>query len=507
MELILKNLSVLLVFATMAAFTWIHGGARADALLPTMPWLWAFLFEALLLFPQRHPHEDPLVARRRVWHALRTDPLFYATLVFLVVMVVPFANRGLCQVCDYPKIMAGASADPPLPFAPFCVDAGEHLGVFLWFLPSLTAMLAAKHALTRAGKRALVEMIVWNAAALAVLGFVQRATGATGAFWGDTPAAKDFFSVFGYPNMGGSFFTMAFALSVGVWQHRVAETAEMPSVDHHHRHKGSDISDRMNRFSRSHYVLVAALLNFFGAICTLSRAAIILSFSLAGIAFVYYECSLLLARHHRARRIKSAAFALGGALVFVMAVFVFSPKDLSKELGSLDAVEVADRVSGKAQYHTRVAMAIFKDHPFFGVGGWGYRHFCRGYLKDDELGQMQATGGANVHNDYMQFLCEHGTVGAGALVAVFLLLLSPIFSDWYRLLMGSRFLKPEKAPPMPRAIYCLPAGTFWILLANAALLIHAFGDCPMRCGACLSTFFVTLACAGGYIPREIEDGK
>ena len=69
MELILKNLSVLLVFATMAAFTWIHGGARADSLLPTIPWLWAFLFEALLLFPQRHPHEDPLVARRRVGNA------------------------------------------------------------------------------------------------------------------------------------------------------------------------------------------------------------------------------------------------------------------------------------------------------------------------------------------------------------------------------------------------------------------------------------------------------
>ena len=190
-----------------------------------------------------------------------------------------------------------------------------------------------------------------------------------------------------------------------------------------------------------------------------------------------------------------------------MAIFVFSPKDLSKELDSLDAVEVADRVSGRAQYHTRVALAIFKDYPFFGVGGWGYGHFCGSYLTAEELKQMQTVGGANVHNDYMQFLCEHGTVGAGALAAVFLLLLSPIFSDWYRLLMGSRFLKPEKAPPMPRAIYCLPAGTFWILLANTALLIHAFGDCPMRCGACLSTFFVTLACACGYVPREIEDGK
>ena len=497
-----KNLPVFLVFATMAAFAWLHGGARADALMPTIPWLWALLFEALLCFPQRHPHEDPLAARRRVWHGLRGDPLFYVTLGFIALLVIPFTNRGLCPECDAAKILAGAVAEPAVPFAPYCVDPAEHFGVFIWFLPALTAMLAAKHALGRSGKRLLMEMIVWNAAALAVLGFIQRGTGATAAFWGKTPAAADFFSVFGYPNMGGAFFAMAFAFSIGVWQGHVAEVAELPHID---RSKGSVSRERMNRLFRAHYALAAVVFNFFGAVCTLCRAAILLVFSLAVLAFLYYECSLLLARSHRAKRVKSAAFVFGGALMFLLAVSVFSPPELSRELGSLNANAMADRVTGKAQYHTRVALAVFKDHPFFGVGGWGYRHHFKKYLLPEEMKDIQTVGGANVHNDYMQFLCEHGAVGALLLLTIFLMLISPIFSDWYRLLQAARFTKSDKAPPMPRAIYCLPAGTFWILLGNVALLIHAFGDCPMRCGSCLSMFFVTLACAPGYLPREIEE--
>ena len=502
MDFLFKNLPVYLVFATMAAFAWLHGGARADALVPTLPWLWAFLFEALLCFPQRHPHEDPLSARRRVWERLRKDPLTYVTFAFIVLILIPLSNRGLCPLCDAAEIAAGAVAEPPVPFAPFCVDAAEHFGVVLWFLPALTAMLAAKHALSRAGKRMLMEMIVWNAAALAVLGFIQRATGATSAFWGTTSASPDFFSVFGYPNMGGSFFTMTFAFAIGCWQYRVAEVQALPHID---SSKGSTSTQLLNRFLHAHYLLVAVALTFFGALSTLCRAAIVLVITLAVLAFVYFECALLLARHHRAKQIRRAAFVFGGALVFLLAAVVFAPDKLSKELDTIDAVEVADRVTGKAQYHTRVAGQIFKDHPFFGVGGWGYRHFFGNYLKPEEYKNIQTDGGANVHNDYMQFLCEHGAVGAGLLLAIFILLAAPIFGNWYRLLTAARFMKSDKAPPMPRAIYCLPAGTFWILLGNVALLIHAFGDCPMRSGACLSMFFVTLACAPGYIPRDTEE--
>lgn len=663
MDIVFRNLPVILVFLTMAAYSWIFGGSRARELVPTIPWLWAFLMEALLFFPQRRPQEDAVSARRRAWKSLGRDPLLYLTILFLLILIIPFVNHGLCETCDYERIKAGMSPLPPMPFAPFCVNMSEHFGVVVWFVPTLTAMLAAKHALLRIGKRALLEMIVWNAAALAVLGFVQQMTGAQFPYWTTCTPPTYFFSVFGYPNMGGSFFVMAFAFSVGIWQHRVAEVAALPRLE-----KATAMRQQLlMRWLHAHYPLAAVVLNFFGAMCTLCRAALIMLFSLSVLAFLYYVVSLLFSRHERVRRVKHAAFAVGGLLVFLFAVSVFAPPSLGQELRSLSTPGILSR--GKDDYHNRVAISILRDHPFFGVGGWGYRHFGRTYfdrmtldlllpcskvtgvdrdehgkaialvvttpegqvakvkavavdessyavlprgelavkseeekeplnqrplidllrvgteggglfqpnlnnskrkfgdtqrgivrmrLKDGqhdgqpfdkevalrfvkcadvgieevldedkqlsgfkvimrdgrradvagvlverEMLSFQERGGANVHNDYLQFLCEHGAVGMGLLTLIFFCLVVPIFRDWVKLYRAARFMKADIAPPWPRALYCMPAGAFWILMGNLALLIHALGDCPMRSAAVLSTFFVSLACAEGFIPRDI----
>ena len=510
MDAILRNLAVFLVFLTPAACAWLGGGTRTEALVPTLPWLLAFLFEGMLFFPQRRPYEDAVSARRRVWGALRRDPLFYFALLFLLVLLVPFVNRGLCPACDELQILKRAAetglpaedaARPPVPFAPFCVSAPDQFNVLLWFLPALAAMLAAKHALLRQGKRLLMEMLVWNATALAVLGFVQQGTGAAAPYWGEAAAKVHFFSVFGYPNMGGAFFVTAFAFAVGLWQRRVAETAALPPLDP----TGATRQRVLKRWLRAHYPLAAVVLLFFGVLCTLCRAAMLSAFVLAFLAFVYHLLALLFSRHARARRVRSAAFALGGGLFFLLLVAVFAPPDFGAELATVDSIGVLDRVSGKAQYHARVATDIFKDHPLFGVGGWGYKHFVLSYLTRDELRRVQSDGGANVHNDYLQFLCEHGAVGLFLLVGIALLLAAPVFRDWYRLYRAARFMKADKAPPRPRAIYCLPAGAFWTLLGNAALLVHACGDCPMRSAAVLSLAAVSLACAEGYVPREIAE--
>ena len=500
MEFFFRNLPVFLVFPTLAAFAWIHGGARSDLLVTTMPWMLTLVFEALLFFPQRRPYEDAVSARRRVWWKIGHDPVFYLVILFLVLLTIPFVNRGLCPVCDYPQILGGADPKPPVPLAPFCVNVREHWGVMIWFLPALTAMLAARHALSRSGKRLLVEVIAWNAALMVVFGFIQQASGAKGVFWADAKAPY-FFSAFGYPNMGGAFFLMAFALSIGVWQTHVAEVAATPVADSEKGRK-----ERMlMRFIKAHYMLLPASLNILGVLSTLCRAAAIMSFVVAGLAFLYHVLALLFSRHDRARRVKKAAFACGGALAFLIAGFIFAPKELSRELHSVSTFETLQRVSGKGQYHTRVATAIFKEHPLFGVGGWGYKHFCLAAMTDEERRSLQDVGGANVHNDYLQFLCEHGAVGVGVLFLILLFLLTPLFRDWYRLYRAACFMNSDKAPPRPRAIYCFPAGSFWILVGTICVLIHAFGDCPFRSAAVLSTFFCSLACADGYLPRELEN--
>ena len=502
-EFILRSMPIFFVFLTMAAFSWIYGGSRTAPLLTIMPWLWAFAFEVLLFFPQRRPYEDVISARKRAWRGLARDPVFYFTLVFLAVILIPFVNPGLCPTCDYPAILKGADPKPLVPFFPFCVNRMEHYGVVQWFVPSLTAMLAARHALSRAGKRMLMEMMVWNSAILAVCGFLQQGTGAEAIFWGEKKAPDQFFSTFGYVNMAGAYFTMMFAFSIGLWQHRVVETVEWARETA--GDKKSPREKTLIRWIRSHYALVPAALNFFAVLATLCRAAIMCTAILALVAFLYYEVSLIFSRHDRARRIKGAAIAAVGGIVFLVVASVFAPKDLGKEIDTISSLGVLDRVSGKGQYHTRVATEIFKSYPLFGVGGWGYKHFCMSYMTDEELKHIQSSGGANVHNDYMQFLCEHGGVGLGCLIGIFICLLFPICRDWCKLSRAAHFMKPDRAPPKPRALYSLPAGAFWILLGNAALLVHAFGDCPMRSAAVLSSFFVSMACASGYLPRDLDE--
>ena len=503
MDAIIRHVPVLLVFLTLSAAAWLHGGTRTEAMLPVIPWLWAFLFEALLFFPQRRPFEDPVSARRRVLQKLGRDPLLYVTLIFVMILVIPFLNRGLCPVCDYPAIMKGRSPDPSIPFAPFCVDIPEHFNVVLWFVPALTAMLAARHALSRTGKRLLMEMLVWNAVALAVLGFIQQAADAKAPFWVDDVRKGVFFSSFGYVNMGGAYFAMMFAFAVGVWLTRVYEVAAMPPVD-----QGKSIAQQLlMRFIRANYPLVAAAICMYAVLATLCRAAMLCMIVAASIAFLYYEGRLLCARSDRAKNLRKAAFGLAGGAIVVISMFIFGPSQWTKELKTVSSHALLERVSGKAQYHSRVATAILQDYPLFGVGGWGYRHLCTKYMTNDELKQLQTLGGANVHNDYLQFLCEHGTVGFGLLVLVFILLVAPIFREWFKLYRAACFMRTDASPPSPRALYCLPPGTLWILLGDVALLICASGDCPMRSLAVQSAFFVSLACADGYLPREQGGGR
>jgi len=169
-----------------------------------------------------------------------------------------------------------------------------------------------------------------------------------------------------------------------------------------------------------------------------------------------------------------------------------------KEVSTVSPTSVADRMTGKAQYHTRVATDIFKDHPLFGVGGWGYKHFCLEYMTDDDRRELQRVGGVNVHNDYLQFLCEHGAVGAALLLAIVLILFVRIFGAWGHRARVAHFVKGSEMP-RPTALFCVPAVVVGVLLAAVANLVHAFGDCVFRSPAVLSQFFVLLTAAEGYL--------
>ncbi len=498
MSFIRNNIAVLAVFVLTASYAWVFGGTRSDMLPLFVPWLWAILVDIMLCFPQRRAGENSYTARERVWEALKKDPLTWVSLGFLVILIIPFINKGLCPICDYKEIMMGINPKPVVKHMPFCVNRLQQLNVLLWFGPALTMMLAVKHSLNKAGKIKLVQLIVWNGVGLAVLGYVQRLCEAPGPWWIQMNNDPDsFFSTFGYPNMAGDMFVTLFCMAMALWRNKVQacnEELAQTKVRRISKHK---------LFWTKHHDLIPAVLFSLSAISTLSRASIILVASAALVLSLHAGVSFL-HKMKKAQRVRVSVIALVVLAALGLAVMAFMPSNVQRELDTLSTDAVLTRVTGKGQYHTRVAMEIWKDYPLFGCGGWGYKHFCIPKMTRKEYEHIQMIGGINVHNDYLQFMAEHGAIGFGCLVAIFVLLLVPTGKTWSKMANAIRFESSRKQPPQPRSFFVLPAGAFSLLVAAGCTLIHSFGDCPLRSPVVLSLFFIELAAVDGFLPYMIE---
>lgn len=501
MSFVYANLSVIVVALATGVLGWLYGGTRASVIADVTPWLILFLAQVLFFFPQKHSGETSYAARTRVWGELKHDPLVWVSFGLILLLAIPFVNTGLCVSCDRALIAEGHSPEPPFGFLPFCVNRLQHYNVFLWFAVALSAMLATKHCLVRRGKRLLLHMLVWNGFALAILGFIQIASGAEGPFWVPMANVKGgagtFFSTFGYPNMAGDYFVTLFGLAVALWRD--------VNLEYNRRHSERDLTpsdkNRYKMFCRRHYPLIPAGLFFFAAISTLSRAAIILVTLMLVIAFFH---SLISITHRLSKKERMRRGMISVLIVGLVAFFsiISIPEDVQREIDTLNTQEVLTRVTGKGQYHVRVATEIWRDHKLFGCGGWGYKHFCLSKMTPEE--QLQMVGGINVHNDYLQFLAEHGLVGFGAMVAIVVLLLRPVVFVWTKLVKTARFTDSKRAPAKPIQIFALPAPAFLILATALATLVHGFGDCPLRSPAVLTLFFVSLAAIPGFLPKDIN---
>ena len=594
MSFIYDNLTAICVALVASAVAWIYGGTNAPVIAPVMPWMLLFMAEAVLLFPQKREGESTVAARERVWGALKHDPLVWAALALMILLAIPFVNHCLCPVCDAARITDPGDTVPPVKFLPYCVNVVQHYHVFLWFATALLALLAVRHGLRRRGRRVCLEIVVWNGFVLAIIGFVQIVGDAQGPLWHslDMEAANgDFFSTFGYPNMAGDYFTTLFGIAAALWRRSNDDVHQKLKANH------NIVKNRYKMFWRRHYLLIPTAVFLVAAIYTFSRAAMLLVSLLALVYFIHTFRSFT--HHmHRAERTKKGLVAMAVTAVIVFLGVIMFPERGREEFGTLDAYNVSERLTGKGQYHVRVATSIWRDNFMFGCGGWGYKHFSlqkmreeayedyrdryeavrseitalnerivalnerissfhakkaaseasadgedaeapeisaealaseesglrleqeeverqRELLKgkkeklDSDLtraisSSLQMTGGANVHNDYLQFLAEHGLVGFALIVAIVWMLIAPVASSWRHLVQQLRFVKKPKLPPSPVQLFALPAPAFFILMTAVATFVHGFADCPLRSPAVLVLFFVSLASVPGFLPRDDE---
>ena len=250
----------------------------------------------------------------------------------------------------------------------------------------------------------------------------------------------------------------------------------------------------------AHRMLIPTLFCFAGAICTLSRAAILLCIVLF-VFFMIYGLTFIWKRIAVGVRISIVSGL--SALVFSIVVLFFALRleGLKKELSTITADAVIERVLGKGQNHISVSKKIIADYPLFGVGGWGYPVYQRAYMTPEEHQKMQIVGGSNVHNDMFQFLVEHGYVGFGLMLAFTLLLVIPLMKE---VVQFCRMRTSETAHSRSQSIshwfYRIPPIAIAVYAGTTATVLHSFGDLPFRSPAILIVWLVSFVCVSGWIP-------
>jgi hypothetical protein len=460
---------------------WVHGGTRVDH-LGWVPWLALACLEWMLLLPPVRRGETLDEARRRVWRGLARDPFLYVALALALFLLLQWAHGGLGMAYDASRGMAVPRL-PRIRWLPWCIERGEAVQLLYWFPPACAALLAVRHGVTRRGQRLLLHLLLWNGALLSVFGFIENLSGAKALYW-LTPLPSHFFASFGYPNHAGAYFALIAAIGVALWCRATTD---------------GDDRERLRRWR----LLAPTALCVAAVWASRSRAAIILStlMFLAGGVYLLGHYWRQMGMGERVQAVALAVALLASGATFYYVIYPNNP--VRAKMATIDWSSpraVCDAVAQR-WYLIPKAMAIWRDHPWYGVGGWGYRSFLGQYIEKGEAAKCIFTGGANVHNDAVQFLAEHGVVGGGLLLALAALLFAPAVGALARSRAGE-LDEPSVRPAFP---FRLPPAPLFLLAGALCTVLHSLVDLPFRCPAVLIGWMLALSCVPSLLqPAAVQ---
>ncbi len=452
---------------------WARGGS-SPAYVWALPWLSLGLLEIMLLLPPAHRGETPKSAVRRMIGGILLDPITYIGIALLGFLLVQWLN-GPCELVENPEAFSGWDYEPPpLKTLPFCVVREEALQVLLWFVAVVSAVVAVRHAVRPSARYFILKLFVANGALLSILGFAQVLTSPGKLFW-YRPISVYFFSTFGYPNHAGTFFVMMTALSIGLLIRAIGNKGRRAEIA---------------------WLALAFCLNAAGIYGSLCRAAIVMG-SLIIVVGLAYSLIYLWNRVSRIRVL--AAIVIIAAIAVCAGVLALVPgSPLKKEIDSIEFSHLASVYQGDREELGQAALDIWKDHSWTGVGGWGFRRYVALYMGEDRWEYLQTSGRANVHNDALQFLCEHGVIGFGLMAALAIALLGHAL---VRLPLIRRETDPTSG--QTHSWFGSVSPCVWASFAAiAAMMVHSTIDLPFRSIANTLVWFVLLACLPGFMPSK-----
>ena len=412
----------------------------------------------------------------------------------------------------------------PWGWLPWSLNANEAWGVLNWFPPVLVALLAARHALLKRTKRLLMAYVCLMTAALALAGIVQFAVGGDFLYWGRETRAF-FFATFGYPNHAACWFPAVLLLSVGMalWAHEHRDIAFLHPAVYGACAVLCAVSGVLTGsragmlFTLAIVVLVALYvpLRYFGSWAPRVRLAVVgtlTAVAVVALGTAAFRMYAVTANHARDEAIREARVAKDPVALEAANALPAYPK-----MPAVDPVlgEIADTdwaaffenpMLMRSGYQGILALRQYADHPWCGTGAWSFRWLNLSYIdpgNPDEARWFDArrgVGQANVHNDTLQFLAEHGTLGFALMVGCLLSLLIPF--------LGTLLSSPAHVLTDEQADRCWPnrlnVWCVFALFATALIALHSFIDLVFRSPACMMLYGLLFVCAPGFVVSRLN---
>ena len=306
-------------------------------------------------------------------------------------------------------------------------------------------------------RRRALRRVLWAAvmggACMALLGLIQRLTGAKGIFWVIESANPAFFGSFIYPNHGAAYLYLLLAVAIGLALYHQQQSEQ--------------------EFLRSgpHYLLAfLSILIVLGLVFSQSRAGLVLGGGILLLGFAVMVLRILGRGQDMRQGLVLGILSVIGIGFLGYAVMNFA--DVGAILMDFDRLQQAGTpdLDLRMKLH-EATWEGFRNNLWLGTGAGSFQYrFPFQQVKYPELGFGEKFF-VHAHNDYLQVLMEYGLWGTFLLTGFFIVLL------WGAI---------RSIPTRASMLVCFLGGI-------GAFALHAWWDFPGYCPSVLMLVVFLLA--------------
>lgn len=434
-------------------------------------WLAVLCVETVFVLPSVRRGETLADARLRVVRALKKDPLLYLCLAVLLFACVQWMNSG-CRLIYLPDADVWQFTTPVVAWAPFGISRAESLTQLSVLTCAAVVCLCVRHAMSLAGKRTLMKVLVLVSGAMAFC-----AVGCAGSKTGPFIRCMS-----GMPGFDwGTFFAFWMILGMGVFADSLV-----------YKKKGVE------------WVFAVGILGNLCGMLFFCTALWIAVYSLVAVVLFVYWMAYLKTRVPRPVQVKLFLLSLLVVVVVPLTLIYVFPGNpaVGKIEKLLDFSAYWQSLSETRAVRTSAALKVWQDHPWIGVGADGFRHFAAAVIGDQNWKFVKVDPSC-VYNDGVQLLCEYGLLGTGLLLFSIILLIAPVC---HRARIAWRYGDPnedERRWFLFRISPIVVTGTFALVLC----LGQSWFESPFRSAAVLISWAVTCSALSAFLPAKAKTVK